>query len=54
MHVYSRASIPLADRVGGFVVNPKVNPEAKLMLCSLANSDHDTHQRPGHRESFLS
>lgn len=30
--VYSRASIPLADRVGGFVVNPLVNPEAKL--CS--------------------
>ena len=27
--VYSRASIPLADRVGGFVVTPKVNPEAK-------------------------
>ncbi len=35
---YSRASIALTDRKGGFVVNPKANPEAKLMLCSLANS----------------
>lgn len=51
--VYSRASIPLADRVGGFVVNPKVNPEAKLMLCSLANSDHDHTSAQG-TESFLS
>ena len=49
--VYSRASIPLADRVGGFVVNPLANPEAKLMLCSLANSDHDT---PVPREPNLS
>lgn len=31
---YSRASIPMANREGGFVVNPKANPEAKLMLCS--------------------
>jgi len=32
---YSRASIPLADRQGGFVVNPLANPEAKLMLCAM-------------------
>ena len=51
--VYSRASIPLADRVGGFVVNPLVNPEAKLMLCSLANADHDNTSAQGN-ESFLS
>ena len=51
--VYSRASIPLADRVGGFVVNPMANPEAKLMLCSLANSDHDHTSAQG-TESFLS
>ena len=38
---YSRASIPMANREGGFVVNPKANPEAKLMLCSLANSSGD-------------
>ncbi len=46
-------AFPLADRVGGFVVNPKVNPEAKLMLCSLANSDHDHTSAQG-TESFLS
>ena len=51
--IYSRASIPLADREGGFVVNPMVNPEAKLMLCSLANSDHD-HTGAQGTESFLS
>ena len=50
---YSRASIKLADRVGGFVVNPVANPEAKLMLCSLANSDHDHTSAQG-TESFLS
>ena len=50
---YSRASIPLANRTGGFVVNPKANPEAKLMLCSLANSDHDNTSAQG-TESFLS
>ncbi len=32
---YSRASIPLADRQGGFQVNPLSNPEAKLMLCAM-------------------
>ena len=51
--VYSRASIPLEERVGGFVVNPLANPEAKLMLCSLANSDHDHTSAQG-TESFLS
>ena len=50
---YSRASIPLADRKGGFVVNPKANPEAKLMLCSLANSSHDTTSAQG-TENFMS
>ena len=50
---YNRSSIPLADRVGGFVVNPKANPEAKLMLCSLANSDHDNTGAQG-TENFLS
>ena len=50
---YSRASIKLADRVGGFVVNPVANPEAKLMLCSLANSDHDHTSAQG-TENFLS
>ncbi len=51
--MYSRASIKLKDRVGGFVVNPMANPEAKLMLCSLANSDHDHTSAQG-TESFLS
>ena len=51
--IYSRASIPLANREGGFVVNPKANPQAKLMLCSLANADHDTTSAQG-TESFLS
>ncbi len=51
--IYSRASIPLAKREGGFVVNPLANPEAKLMLCSLANSDHDNTSTQG-TESFLS
>ena len=50
---YNRASIPLADRVGGFVVNPKANPEAKLMLCALANPVHDTAGAQGN-ENFLS
>ena len=50
---YSRASIPLKEREGGFVVNPLANPEAKLMLCSLANSDHDHTSAQG-TESFLS
>lgn len=50
---YSRASVPLVDRKGGFVVNPKANPEAKLMLCSLANSSHDTTSAQG-TENFMS
>lgn len=50
---YNRASIPLADRVGGFVVNPRANPEAKLMLCSLANAQHDAAGAQG-SENFLS
>ncbi len=51
--IYARASIPLAQRHGGFVVNPLVNPEAKLMLCSLANASHDNTSTQG-TESFLS
>lgn len=50
---YNRSSIPLANRVGGFVVNPKANPEAKLMLCALANPVHDTAGAQGN-ENFLS
>ena len=50
---YSRASIPQADRKGGFVVNPKANPEAKLMLCSLANATHDETSAQG-TEDFMS
>lgn len=43
----------MANREGGFVVNPKANPEAKLMLCSLANSSHDTTSSQG-TENFMS
>ena len=50
---YNRASVPLAERAGGFVVNPKANPAAKLMLCSLANSEHDRTGAQG-TENFLS
>lgn len=50
---YSRSSIALTDRTGGFVVNPKANPEAKLMLCSLANATHDTTSAQG-TENFMS
>ena len=35
---YSRASISLQDRQGGFVVNELANPEAKLMLCAMNDS----------------
>ncbi len=49
---YSRSSIPLADRVGGFVVNPLANPEAKLMLCSTPNLDHDNASAQGTNEFF--
>ena len=39
---YSRASIPLAARAEGEIqVNALANPEAKLMLCAMPNSDHD-------------
>lgn len=34
-------------------MNPKANPEAKLMLCSLANSSHDTTSSQG-TENFMS
>lgn len=50
---YSKASVALENRTGGFVVNPKANPEAKLMLCSLANSAHDTTSAQG-TEDFMS
>ena len=46
---YSRASIPLKDRVGGFVVNPLANPEAKLQLC--AHNDNPSAQSS---ENFFS
>ena len=49
---YSRSSIPMADRVGGFVVNPLANPEAKLMLCSTPNLDHDNASAQGTNEFF--
>ena len=39
---YSRASIPLAERAEEDIqVNYLANPEAKLMLCAMPNSDHD-------------
>ena len=38
---YSRSVVPLADRYTGFTVNSYANPDAKLMVCSLANSKHD-------------
>ncbi|MFQ9951016.1 MAG: endo-beta-N-acetylglucosaminidase [Clostridium sp.] len=39
---FARSTIPLeTDRVTGPQVNPYSNPEAKLMVCSLANSNHD-------------
>ena len=50
--VYSRASIKLKDRVGGFVVNPMANPKAKLMLCSMANTDHDNTNAQGSENFF--
>lgn len=40
---YARASIPLKKgRVTGPLVNKYANPEAKLMVCSLSNSNHDS------------
>lgn len=50
---YSRSVIPLADRTTGFTVNNTANPEAKLMVCSLANSKHDTTSAQG-TDSFSS
>lgn len=39
---YARASIPLKkERITGPLVNPYANPDAKLMACSLSNSNHD-------------
>ena len=40
--IYSRSVIPLAERTTGFTVNNTANPDAKLMVCSLANSKHDS------------
>lgn len=49
---YARASIPLKkNRVTGPLVNPYANPDAKLMVCSLSNSNHDNTPVQG-SESF--
>lgn len=49
---YARASVPLAkDRVTGPLVNEYANPDAKLMVCSLSNSNHDNTPVQG-SESF--
>lgn len=50
--MYSRGSISLARREGGFVVNPKANPEAKLMLCTSPYSNHDNANTQGASEFF--
>ncbi len=50
---YSRSVVPLADRYTGFTVNDYSNPDAKLMVCSLANSKHDATNAQG-QESFSS
>ena len=50
---YSRSVVPLADRYTGFTVNDYANPNAKLMVCSLANSKHDATNAQG-QESFSS
>ena len=50
---YSRSVVPLADRYMGFTVNDYANPDAKLMVCSLANSKHDATNAQG-QESFSS
>lgn len=50
---YSRSVVPLADRYTGFTVNDYANPDAKLMVCSLANSKHDATNAQG-QESFSS
>lgn len=39
---FARSTVPLVtDRVTGPQVNAYSNPDAKLMICSLANSNHD-------------
>ncbi len=50
---YSRSVIPLAERSTGFTVNDTANPEAKLMVCSLANAKHDSTSAQG-TDSFTS
>lgn len=50
---YSRSVVPLSDRYTGFTVNDYANPDAKLMVCSLANSKHDATNAQG-QESFSS
>ena len=50
---YSRSVVPLADRYTGFTVNDYANPDAKLMVCSLANSKHNATNAQG-QESFSS
>ena len=50
---YSRSVVPLANRYTGFTVNDYANPDAKLMVCSLANSKHDATNAQG-QESFSS
>lgn len=50
---YSRSVIPLAERSTGFTVNDTANPEAKLMVCSLANAKHDSTSAQG-SDSFTS
>lgn len=49
---YARASVPLKKgRVTGPLVNSNANPDAKLMVCSLSNSNHDSTPVQG-SESF--
>ena len=39
---FARSTVELVtDRVTGPLVNQYANPDAKLMVCSLANSNHD-------------
>ncbi len=50
--IYSRATVKLAERHGGFVVNPLANPEAKLQLCAMPNSSHDEASAQGNENFF--
>ena len=52
--MYSRASValPEGDRATGFLVNPKANPDAKLMICAYANTEHDVSSAQG-SEDFI-